>query len=667
MRRPLPLIAALWLLLLPAVVGAGPTVEANEDGLVVTSSTTYEVFPEEGRVHVIVDATATSLTPNTATHQIFYSGMTLPVHPDASAVQASAGGVAIDAGVVEITDHYQAVEISFGREVFFQQSYAFRLTFDLVDAGGAPERETRIRPSFVAFPVWAFGTERATGASVEVRMPAGYSPTIPFGVMRLLPSGEGATRLVAEGIDDPPSFFAYVTGERPGAWAEELLEITVGGTTASVQLLGWPDDPEWSDFMRDLLTDGLPAMSEAIGLDYPIAGTLSVSEHAYGRLGNYAGVFNDIADTIQVRYDVDAFVGLHETAHIWFNGSLFEERWIGEAFASHYAETVGTALGHEIAVFDLTPDLRSVAFPLNAWEGIGVADLDQEDYAYAATHEVGRLIARLAGEDELRTVWRAAHTNEFAYAADGDPSAETGEPTTSAGWQRLLDLLENRTDADFGPIWREWIVTDDQLRLLDQRQATRLAYEETAEDAAGWSMPRSIRLLMGAWQFDDANHRLDDAEEILDAWRDTVTVTARLGLTPPATVRSSFESGALDAAAQSVRAQDAALDAIGAATNRTADPVELVELLGLIGSGEPDSALEVARDRYEAGELDAALDLARAAEAQRDGAAGRGRERVALVGGGLLMLDAAAMGALALAGRRRADRLREAARVPEEG
>ena len=57
---------------------------------------------------------------------------------------------------------------------------------------------------------------------------------------------------------------------------------------------------------------------------------------------------------IRVRYDADAFVTLHEAAHIWFNGELFGDRWIGEAWAEFYGVTAAQPIGASGAI--IRPD-----------------------------------------------------------------------------------------------------------------------------------------------------------------------------------------------------------------------------------------------------------------------------------------------------------------------
>src|SRR4029077_2625324 len=100
----------------------------------------------------------------------------------------------------------------------------------------------------------------------------------------------------------------------------------------SVSVSHWPDGPRSGTSMAGLIDDGLPALQRLIGLPYDAPGTLVIEEAATSRLGDYAGIYNKLSGIIRVRYDADAYVGLHEAAHIWFNGDLFRDRWIDEAY-----------------------------------------------------------------------------------------------------------------------------------------------------------------------------------------------------------------------------------------------------------------------------------------------------------------------------------------------
>ncbi|HEY4634511.1 MAG TPA: hypothetical protein VIH00_11410, partial [Candidatus Limnocylindrales bacterium] len=70
----------------------------------------------------------------------------------------------------------------------------------------------------------------------------------------------------------------------------------------------------------------------------------------------------------------------------------------------------------------LTDALRTAAIPLNAWGAVGSESATSEDYAYAASLQLARLIAERAGPDGLRRVWADAAAGVGAYQP----------PTTSA-------------------------------------------------------------------------------------------------------------------------------------------------------------------------------------------------------------------------------------------
>ena len=641
----LPLALALI-----GLAGLVPQPARAADGMIVTSHARYDVRPDEGLVVVTIDATATNVTAPTATEEYYYTGMTMPLHAGATQISASSGGAALSATIVEATEDYVALDILFGVELLYQQSYDFQVSFVVRDEGGDPERDTVIRQSFVGFPVWAFGSPDATTASVEVTWPSGYAVDVTYGSMRhsLV---EGGPRLVADSIDDPTSFIAYVTGEREVPRIRHEFSVEMASEAADVLMLAWPDDPGWLERQSDHLVRGLPELERAIGVDYPVNGTLIVSEHAQRHLGGYAGIFNPLVATIQLRYDADAGVALHEAAHAWFNGSWFEDRWIDEAFATYYAERVASQLGMDLVPFELTPELEASAFPLNAWLEVGLDDPDREDYAYAATPVVATEIASLAGDEALARVWRASADDRLAYAATDD-DLRASDDADPESWQRLLDLLENETSEDFDPIWAEWIVESDDAALLAEREAARDTYEATVTAADGWTLPRSTRLLMDAWAFDDASDELEEVGGVLDLRAEVDAAANELDLAVTDQLRAAFEGEDIDAAEREAHEQLAALDAIATATAELAGEDDLIERIGLLGEAQPEDALEAARSAFEAGDDQAAADAAADALAEATDATDRGRARVGVGAGALLAVDVIALAAIALRRRR---------------
>jgi hypothetical protein len=651
MTRAIRATAALALAFaLMALAGLFPPPAVAADGMIVTSHTRYDVRPDEGLVLVTIDAIATNVTAPTATEEYYYTGMTMPLHPGASQITASSGGGALPATIVEATDDFVAVDVLFGVQLLYQQSYGFQISYVMRDDGVEPGRDTVIRQSFVGFPVWAFGSPDATTASVEVAWPRGYAVDVPFGSMRHS-LAEGGPRLTADAIDDPTSFIAYVTGEREVPRIRHEFTVQMATRTANVLMLAWPDDPGWLERQSDHLVRGLPELERAIGVDYPVNGTLSVSEHAQRHLGGYAGIFNPRVATIQLRYDADAGVALHEAAHAWFNGSWFADRWIDEAFATYYAERVASQLGMDFVPFELTPELQASAFPLNAWLEVGLDDPGREDYAYAATPLVATEVATFAGDEALARVWQAAADDRLAYATTDDDPRAPGDPDPE-GWQRLLDLLENETSQDFDPIWVEWILESDDAALLAERDATRATYDATATAADGWTLPRSTRLLMDAWAFEDASDELEEASGVLDRRAELDAAARQLDLDVTAQLQAAFEDDGIAAAQREADEQLAALDAIADATTELATEPHLIERIGLLGEAEPANALDAARSAFEAGDDPAAADAAADALAGATDAMERGRTRAGVGAGALLAIDAIAMAVIATRRRR---------------
>ena len=110
-------------------------------------------------------------------------GITFAVQAGASNIAASSGGQSIGARVESADDDFTAIEVTFGRGVFYRQSYPYTVSFDLVDPGGAGTRDLRIGSSLAAFPVWAFGTQGEPGGSVRVELPQGYAPNVQGSAM----------------------------------------------------------------------------------------------------------------------------------------------------------------------------------------------------------------------------------------------------------------------------------------------------------------------------------------------------------------------------------------------------------------------------------------------------------------------------------------------------
>ncbi|HSK52560.1 MAG TPA: hypothetical protein VLA44_07365, partial [Clostridia bacterium] len=239
--------------------------------------------------------------------------------------------------------------------------------------------------------------------------------------------------------------------------------------------------------------------------------------------------------------------------------------------------------------------------------------------------------------------------------AGGTPRA--AEPERVGGppdWRGLLDLLEERTAAEYEDLWREWVARPDDLPLLDARAAARERYDAVLDDAAGWAVPRPIRDALRAWQFDTATALLDEATVILEG-RDAIERAAEsAGLTPPDSLRTAFEGDDLfaDATAE-IDAQLLTIDRYEDALEARPAAPDFITQLGL-WEETPDDDLEEAATAYAAGDLESAARASEAALLTWLNAPQVGQGRALIIGSvGAGILLALLFGIAALVRRRR--------------
>ncbi|HEX8939241.1 MAG TPA: hypothetical protein VF763_03675 [Candidatus Limnocylindrales bacterium] len=617
----------------PPAAAAGPT-------LTIVTQSRYDVRPDQRLVHVTVDARASASAVNDPIHTYWFTAAPLEAPPSTANFAATVGGTAVPVTVTRRTADYVLLAVSFGQNLNAGSSLAFRLQFDLVDPGGAPDRATRISPSLVSFQAWPIIAGDTAGSSVTVVFPAGYDATQEAGGMPAPTiDASGATTFSSGPLDHPTSFFSDLTAERPGAFTDTVLHIG----TLDLTVRAWQDDPAWGAQVADLLTKGLPALTRLIGLGPPRFDSLVVEESVSRAIGGYSGLFDPATGRIQVAYYAAPFVILHEAAHAWFNSRLATDRWIDEAFASYYAEQAAAALGLKVAPQQPSPDLEKSRVALNDWGAVGRESQAVEEYAYAATLRLAELVGSRTTLDRLATVWAAIAAGQAAYQPvhGGSPETTTQGPPD---WRGLLDQLEERTGASYADLWRTWVVSADQLPLLDARAAARADYQRTVQAAGAWELPRPIRDALGTWQFPAAERLMTAARDVLGQ-RDVIARRAAAdGLTPPTTLRAVFEhaTGGLDSAAAEARDEAAALDAIEAADGASRPDHGMLGQVGLLGSS-PAVELAAARTAFSAGDLASAKDRAVLARSEWDGAESTGRDRLVLAGLLLVVLLVAAL------------------------
>jgi hypothetical protein len=636
-RRLLTIVAVAAALggLLPAV--ASPARAAAPD-LTVTAETRYDVQPEHARVHVTAEVTAVNHLRDTTTHRYYFDRAYLAVQRLASGFKVSGpGGPSVN--VVKRTADHILLRLDFGKRLIAGGTRTWQLTFDLVDKGGSPTRQLRVGSSLISFPAWAFASESTPGGSVTVTFPAGYTIDVQSPNLRS-PTTDPTGRVVYTSgeLSEPLKFFAYFVADRPTDYAETTQSIDIGGQPLDVRLRSWPDDAAWAKRVGGLLGKGLPALSDAIGLPWPKDGPLVVVEAISRTATGYSGLYDPAAGRIEIAYYAGSFVTLHEAAHGWFDGNLLADRWANEGFASLYAVKAGKSIGVRVTADTLTDALSAARIPLNAWGPVGSDDPLVEDYGYAASAELARLVAERAGDDALARVWLAANRGVPAYQPPGlDPTAQAGTTGAPLGaetgaappdWRGLLDLLEEETGKPFDDLWRTWVVRPDEANLLDERAAARARYAEVLARAGAWELPAIVRQALRAWQFDEAGQLLDAADRALDDRDEVASAATAAGLTAPGTLQATFEGdGGFAATAAEADAELATIGALGNAAGSRPASLDLVEEVGLWGTA-PDADLEKARAAFAAGHLRESVEASSSARAAWLDARDLGRKRV---------------------------------------
>ncbi len=508
--RPAWLLLAATVLALVASLGplTAPTAQAATDDLTLASASTYTLVPAKKVIRVVVDVSARNDKPNQTSGGVvtryFYDSFRIGIQPEATSIKATSGGVDLST-TTRPRDGYKELEVRFRASLFYGQTATARVTFDL--PGGAPRSKSEVRsgPAFATFVGWAFGDS----GSVRIVIPAGFEAETTGSAVARTTAG-AATVFSATGITDVPDWYVVVNADRKAALTNVRLDLAGG---EHLVIHAWPDDPAWKTEVSDLLTKGLPELVKETGLAWPVSGDLDVFEVHTPLLEGYAGIFFEGENRIEISEDLDDLTILHEASHAWFNGDVFQGRWINEGLADTFASMSLDAIGlGPWNPSDVSPT-DAAAVKLNDWVFPGRINDDQTDareqFGYDASWTVLRAIAREVGPEPMRDVLTAAQGHQIAYVGAGAPETISG-PTD---WKRLLDLLDergHRGSAD--DLFRRWVVTAADAEELDARAAARTEYAGLLAAGGDWLPPMYVRDSLAGWRFDEADARIATAE-----------------------------------------------------------------------------------------------------------------------------------------------------------
>ena len=347
----------------------------------------YEVDADDQSVAVTITVDITFVKPDRQTTEGVFQyyidayGLAIPSGVENLTVVDEAGR-SLAYEVVEDDQRAQVLAIEFRRNLFFQRTTTIVVTYDMIEDRTNGNSLVRINPAYIGLEVWTDGLLET--AAVEVVTPLGFilnnQDQIGLGPGKLrIETGADEQRLTPNEVD-PENFWMILSLDRP----ERLVSNTVEVGEQTVVLRSWPGDQEWANRAAEAIETGLPTLIDTIGIEWPFASELTVTQSFSPLLAGYAGWYDRAANEISVGDDFDDHVMLHELSHVWFGEQLSTDRWITEGLANTYAAEAAAALGGDRPKPDRVSRAALDAVALSEWTSLE-GQLEVEDWAYPAS------------------------------------------------------------------------------------------------------------------------------------------------------------------------------------------------------------------------------------------------------------------------------------------
>lgn len=670
MRRPVVALLLAVGTVLTTLAPAGPAVmlaHADDDGLDIASTVVYTLVPEQRLVRVVADATFTNTLPDSVRNgqitSYYFDSFSWPMPAGARNVVARSGDDTLDIATVDVAgaDDYFFIDVSFDGDLRFRETERVTLEYDLV---GLPPRSAgydRINPAYAGFE--AYGSGDPGMMDVRFDLPAGWEAEIIGGRYASASANGRVVYRMTSFEDERYGYALFVSARNDGALASTSVTTDEG---SAIEILSWPGDDEWTTFITDEISTGLPVLADLLGRPWPEGDDFVIRQAYTPYLYGYAGWYSADDSEIEIGENLDSETVLHELSHAWFNEGWFVDRWVNEGFAQEYSNRTLEERGDEwFDPEDVSP-ADAGAVTLQEWgdpDFVDGAD-ESEAYGYAASYFVIDAIVDDLDDDAMRALFAAVDSRSFAYV--GDLPAETHDD--AADWRRLLDLLDEvagSTSAD--ELFARFVLTPEQAAELPVRATARDLYAELDERGGDWAPPLGVRTAMGEWLWSTADDEIIGAGEVLDA-RDELDIKARaLGIDYPAALETSYESAGsaatLDEVEATVRSHVEGADALLDAVSAEARSDGLLGWIGLIGA-DLRGDLAGARTAFETGDIDTVKALSTGVVDTVDDASERGNIRLLVAFGAVIVVVAVVASTVR---RRRARERRRAEAVMNPG
>jgi hypothetical protein len=642
-RRAAGVVAVLGVTVFVAPRGA-----LAEEGLDIATDSAYRIDGETGVIHVVTTVVLENTTPDEyaadgGLQYFYFAGYVMPVPIEAVGARVTtAAGELLNSNIV-FSDNgaFATLDVDFGRQLRFGEVLTLVVEYDIVGAPARSDNHTRTNGAVTSFAVFSHGDPGKTTIRVEV--PNGYEVD-QSGDLMVMSTEAGSTTYTATEIPNPDQWYALFTASND----EGLSTVSLDVEDARFEIRSWPGDVEWAQFVSTTVMTGLPTLEALIGTPWPNETPFAITESLSPYLYGYSGWYDTSDNSIQLGENLDPEVTLHELSHAWFNDDFFTDRWLNEGLAETYAAEAMIKLGAAPPAdsqIDAPPQTSQIK--LNDWDLPGQPDgrsADDDRFGYAASRYVVSAIYDEIGEEELRDVLAAAADGVVPYLGDEQPQLPSDSPTD---WRRFLDLVQEVGGSQVAePLIRAWVVDGDQLVILDSRAAARTSYQALVQRDGDWETPLGVRRSMAAWDFDQAEARIEAADDVLDAYAELEAMTESLGVAMPPDIQRAYEGELGDQHETMTMIEDFSASAKALLQSKEEVRTErgVLERIGLL-QVDAQSQQTAALKAFEAGDTAAAIESAQSVISTFDAAGGHGRRRAGAAGGILVgILSATALG-----------------------
>jgi hypothetical protein len=250
------------------------------------------------------------------------------------------------------------------------------------------------------------------------------------------------------------------------------------------------------------------------------------------------------------------------------------------------------------------------AIPLDTWTT--GADAATDTFGYAASWAFLDELEEAVGPDAMRAVLARTAASISPYqSASVDPAIPADgvtAPTAPLDTRSFLDHLEIVSGQPLADRFAETVLTEADAALLPARAEARTSFDNLVAAAGQWGAPDPVRARMTAWDFGEAQARIDEAAEWLEARDALIDELEAVHLPAPDRLQQAYRAyGGGAEAYDELVAERAVVRAYAAAADRVNAERSVIERIGLIGGPDPAAQLNQASGRFADGDLRGAV------------------------------------------------------------